>query len=389
MKKPEAPPAQRFQSSSNLEQPKLKPNSSMTNLLEASNHTVDMAELKPKLSIKKESETKAIIANTSFSTALPQKSSGKSIESPSKQVAKFAVVSREIANKNENKLPTATQDVASYNQSDHSKSPASKSSNFNVIIGNPFEKINHTKSSTPTSDVINYSKANRVASGLKTDAQIVKPASKSAKHGFEKPVHSILDYASGDPLRAPGVSSTVHAALNKVIEASRTKQPQKLTPVLNATASLQPPQLPSQLHQKWTQHARDTELSATCMPPVSTYSMPLQHAPSQVLTAAKHDTQSAVPKPVYKTPPKDQRRSLSVTPPKSSTQNISPRAVGSGAASRRSPLLHFPSKIEQQRRLSGHSQDELRNPQGALSHSITRLVAEVFEPSLINRCIDG
>ena len=419
MKKPES--LQTPRANSHLEQPKLKPSSSLTNLVEARNNTVDSADLKGSSQGKKENKSKTMAANsnsiTNFMSKKPSEEERKPLQ---KTVTKKEVNLKDVTVRAENKSAVIKQEIrtsssnkeATFSKQDIRTSPSHKDTSItkqgiqtsplnrdsafskslpsssykydtvvsNVKITNPFD---HAMSSIAHNDSLNQSKANRQfgTSVTKFDA----PATKSTAHCYEKPVQNILDYATAPAEQVgmkPFTFSSSGASKVSATETSRTKILQKSSPMPKATSSLQQTQFSSHVVSKWTPHAHPGDHTASFLSKSPPYSMPAKHvfheAASKPLISSKHasstsSASSKIPKPIYKTPPKEHHKSLSATPPKSSPQNVSPHGAVSAGVSRTSPLLHFQPSIEQQRRLSGHSPDELRNSHVGLSHSISRL----------------
>ena len=394
LKKTEPVQVQRVHSSSNLEQPKLKHNSSMTNLAEARSLTMDSADLQLNTSSKQDTESKSLASNAKpIIRTFVKKSQDTGMEHCDKPGLKKESTGKDVlVKKNEGKSAIIKQDarmVPSSKQQNHPKSFLSSSSKYNdlvssVTITSPFERTFYTMGSTAQANILNYSKASQqqVAGASKYDVSTAKPVGQD----YEKPVHNILDYAaaSGDllGLNPPTVpSSSLSASIASVTETSRNKLPQKSSPLSKGNSPHLQTQFSNQGQPRWISHAHVTEQAVDYLPKSANYGISPKHFFSEVgstqLIPSKHGTQNPMPKPIFKTPPKDHLSSLPATPPKSSPQNISSHGAASAATSRTSPLLQYANSIEQKRRMSGHSPDDMKHPHGGLSHSISRFVGAV------------
>ena len=399
-KKPEPLQVQRVHSSSNLEQPKLKHNSSFTTLVEAKGNTIDSADLTLKVSNKQGSEAKLFTSNSSSVVgSLLKKSIDKSSEHYPKPGLNKDINAKDFPVKTESKTAVKLkQDIrmgASNKEKINPKALLSSSlkcntTMSNVVITSPFERMCYTTSSTPQSSSLNFSKPNQqqIADVLKYDVSPAKPVSQA----FEKPVHSILDYAaavSGDltGLKPPKVSSSPRSlSVVSATEAARKKlpqqsSPQKSSPMSKINSPLLQTQFSGQAQPRWSSHTQSTDEPVEFLSKSAGYGIPSKHVfhdvSSQSLIPSQHATQNVMQKPMYKTPPKEHHTSMSASSPKSSPQNNSPHGVPSASVSRTSPLIQYPSGIEQKRRLSGHSPEDVKHSHSGLSHSISRFVVTI------------
>ena len=396
LKKPEPLQVQRVHSSSNLEQPKLKHSSSFTTLVEAKSNTISSADLTFKVSNKQDVEAKLFTSSSnSVVGPLLKKSVDKSVEHYTKPGLNKDINAKDFPVKTESKTATKMRpDIrmgASNKEKINSKTPLSSSSKCNttmsnVVITSPFESVCYTTISTPQSSSLNFSKPSQqqIASVLKYD---VSPG-KLVNQNVEKPVHSILDYAaaaSGDlaGLKPPKVlSSPRNLSVVSATETARSKPPQKSSPISKITSPILQTSFSSQAQPRWSSLTHSTDEAVEFLSKSCNYGMPPKHVfhdvSSQPLVPPKHTTQGVIPKPMYKTPPKEHHNSISASSPKSSPQNNSPHAVPSASVSRTSPLLQYPSGIEQKRRLSGHSPEDAKHSKSGLSHSISRFADTVM-----------
>ena len=367
-------------SQSNLNQSTFKLDYLFANALDISNSSLNStASSKSKLSGNENLKTSAAAAIDNVSCSVSNKGETKVEQSKKHSLSeqsKKADLKVKAGDKKTAGKPTWTvKAIDSKKETMLTKETLKQEPSSNSLVAaNPFDKVNFPS----LNDNMNFSKVNRhPILNFESPAEALK-ISPTSSH--EKPVHSILDYASisNDNVRrkppnlTPTSLSTTKASMSEVVpEMSLMKG--------SPSSKVSTPVIQTQLStDKWpTQLMAPGQASTYLGQAVKNVSSVKQsfHAPTS--KQQKHVSQpSNATKPLYKTPPKDRHSALSVTPPKSSPQNASPHSmsslsIGSSGSTKSSPLLHFPPSIEQARRLSGHSPEDLRNPL-SISHSISR-----------------
>ena len=172
-------------------------------------------------------------------------------------------------------------------------------------------------------------------------------------------------------LKPPSVpTSLLSASKVSTTENPRSKLPQKSSPKSRISSPLLHTQFSSPAHPRWASLSHSTDQLTDALSTQASFGVHAKHIFHDTASKALH----SVPNPVYKTSPKDHHSSMPAQSPKSSPQSSSPHGVLSASTSRTSPLLQFPSNIDQKRRLSGHSPDDTKHSHAALSHSISRFV---------------
>ena len=271
-----------------------------------------------------------------------------------------------------------------------------------LTVVNPFESIPSAATSTPVplpSDLAATWKGGKDSQDTNNDMKTLKSET------FDQSVRSILDYAasyettmkrntSDKPIAYP--RSQLKAEKSAVIprkylppssvdshhlhDNASLKDPvtsttnKGSTPIWSQKAA-KPHSFP--LNSSYPPHSlsHSTQPSKLISPPSHHMLIPPSHHSDSSLLhmgSSEHLPQHSS-KLIYKTPPKESPRSKSITPPQSSPKTISPHHIGSGASSRTSPLVHFPSGLDHKRRMSGHSPEDKRvSPAAAISHSVNR-----------------
>jgi len=233
---------QRVHSSSNLEQPRLKHNSSVTNLMEARSESLSSSDLSFKISSKHVNESKILTGTSSSITgSLPKDSAKNLMEQCPKPGLGRAINEKEVLVKAEGRSVVFGQstgmEAKSKGQSP-SKSFVSSSAKYSSatssMLTNPFQKASYGASPASQSDPLNNSDASnqQVSGRVRKDSS----AAKAVSHEYEKAFHSILDYASasGDlaVLKPPSVPASLLSA-NKLS---------------GDAVGLKPPSMPTTLH---------------------------------------------------------------------------------------------------------------------------------------------